>query len=336
MVNWYITSTGGKISKSKGGAEPIPDAAERFGVDAMRLFYAHVASLFVDVAWEDEKVGSYTERVEKVMAQVEDLMSISEQTTSGMDSWLDARLQSRVASVNRHMEDYDVRSYANEVFFEMPQDFRWYLRRGGRNSSAVRQALETWVTLMAPITPHVAEELWERLGKAPFVSTREMPQAKIDERVLSEEAKERMLERLIADVGEIVKVTGMRPAKIVVMTSPSWKRSMLVDALSAPGGKPEMSKLIKAAMSVAPADAKKEVPAYAKELAAEAPRMSEADRRAALVSFDELETVRSAAGFLSSQFGCEVSAFVADDPARHDPKGKARFSKPGRPAIYME
>ncbi len=336
MVNWYITSTGGKISKSKGGAEPIPDAAERFGVDSMRLFYAHVASMFVDVAWEEEKVESYRDRIEKVTAQVEDLMAIADQTPSGIDSWLDARTQSRIASVTRHMDDYDVRSYANEVYFEMPQDFRWYLRRGGRNASAVRRALEAWVPLMAPITPHVAEELWERLGKPPFVSTHEIPPAKVDEQVLSEEAKERMLEKLLADVGEIVKVTGMRPTRIVVMTSPAWKRSMLVDALSAEGGKPDMSRLIKAAMSVAPAQAKKEVPAYAKELATEAPRMSEYDRRAATVPFDELETVRSAIGFISGQFGCEVSAYIADDPARHDPKGKARFAKPGRPAIYLE
>lgn len=336
MVNWYITSTGGKISKSKGGAEPIPDAAERFGVDSMRLFYAHVASLYVDVAWEDEKVESYRDRVEKTAAQVEDLLAMTEESPSGMDAWLDARIKSRTASVTRHMEDYDVRSYSNEVFFEMPQDFKWYLRRGGRSAACVRRALETWVTLMAPVTPHVAEELWERLGKAPFVSTRQIPQAEVDEVVLAEEAKERMLERLMADVGEIIKVTGMKPARLSIMTSPSWKRAMLVDALSCQGGRPDMSRLIKGAMASAPAEAKKEVPVYAKELAAEVPKMSDSDRRAALVELDELATVRSAIGFLSGQFGCEVSAFAADDPARHDPKGKARFAKPGRPAIYME
>ncbi|HIJ17208.1 MAG TPA: leucine--tRNA ligase, partial [Thermoplasmata archaeon] len=44
LVNWYITSSGGKISKSKGGAQPITDAAERVGVGALRVFYAPIAA----------------------------------------------------------------------------------------------------------------------------------------------------------------------------------------------------------------------------------------------------------------------------------------------------
>jgi leucyl-tRNA synthetase len=55
FVNWYVTGKLGKISKSKGGAEPIPDAAERFGVDALRLYYAHIAAPFADVEWTRER-----------------------------------------------------------------------------------------------------------------------------------------------------------------------------------------------------------------------------------------------------------------------------------------
>ncbi|HGY11618.1 MAG TPA: hypothetical protein ENK36_04575 [Desulfobacterales bacterium] len=39
FVNWWITQKSGeKISKSKGGAEPIPNAATKYGVDTMRLY----------------------------------------------------------------------------------------------------------------------------------------------------------------------------------------------------------------------------------------------------------------------------------------------------------
>ncbi len=93
MVNWYITSVGGKISKSKGGAQPIPDAAERFGVDAMRLFYAHIASLFVDVAWEDEKAETYRDRLERIWSQVSELEAVTEDAPSDIDGWLEARMQ---------------------------------------------------------------------------------------------------------------------------------------------------------------------------------------------------------------------------------------------------
>ncbi len=337
LVNWYITMSGGKISKSKGGARPIHDAAERFGVDALRLFYAHIASLYVDVVWEDERVEHYRDRLERTWAQVHEMLSIDSEEPTPLDGWLDARLRSRLSRLSSYMREYDVRSYSNEVYFEVPQDLRWYVKRGGRSRTAVRKAVETWVTLMAPVTPHIAEELWEAMGNERFVSTRQMPEGVVTDDVLREEANEKLVEGLVADVSEILKVTGVKPVKLVVMTAPGWKRDMLRDALSQPKGKLDISSLIKSTMAKVKAPgAKKEVPAYAKELASTLGTSSEQDRKAMSLDIDELSVLRGASPFLKEQFGCEVAVSPADDPDREDPKGKAKFARPGRPAVYVE
>jgi leucyl-tRNA synthetase len=335
LVNWYITSTGGKISKSKGGAQPIPDAAERFGVDAMRLFYAHVASLYVDVAWDDEKVEGYRDKLEKLWVLVQDLRSSATDARSDVDAWLDARLQTRLSRLHGFMDAYDLRSFANDVYFEIPQDLRWYARRGGRNTETIARALRTWIPLMAPVTPHLAEEIWQSIGGKPFVSEEQLTKSEASAAVLSEEAKERLLERLLTDVGEILKVTGIKPARVVVMTAPAWKNDILADALAQPG-KPEIPALIKVAMAKAPAETKKEIPSFAKDIAGEVSRTSAEDRKQLAVRVDELAVLRGASEFLRSEFGCAVEVYSADDPARHDPKAKARFAKPGRPAVYVE
>jgi leucyl-tRNA synthetase len=337
IVNWYITATGGKISKSKGGAQPIPDAAERFGVDAMRLFYAHIASLYVDVAWDDEKVDGYRDRLERLWGQVRELVGISANEASGVDAWLAARIQTRLARLHGFMDAFDLRSYVNDVYFEMAQDFKWYLRRGGKNRSVISKALETWISLMAPVTPHLAEEMWEATGRKPFVSTFQIPPGIVDDAVIGEEAKERLVERLMVDVGEIVKVTEMKPKKAVVMTAPKWKHDMLAMALADPKGKPEISALIKAAMATVQSPAaKKEVPAYAKELSMDVMKASTEDRKVLGARIDETSVLTAAKGFLESELGCAVEISPADDPGRVDPKGKARFAKPGRPAVYLE
>ena len=49
FVNYWIIGKGSKISKSKGGAEPIPGAIKKYSVDGMRLYYAHVSSPHADV-----------------------------------------------------------------------------------------------------------------------------------------------------------------------------------------------------------------------------------------------------------------------------------------------
>jgi len=337
IVNWYITSAGDKISKSKGGAQPIPDAADRFGADSMRLFYAHIASLYVDVIWEDDKVEPYRDRLDWTWNLVHELASVEDGIESPVDSWLAARMETRLANLSSYMDVYDVRSFANEVYFEISQDLRWYLKRGGRNREAIMAALETWIPLMAPVTPHFAEELWEFLGNKPFASLVQLREPALDQTVLDEESKERLVQNLVADVSEIVKVTGISPKKIVVMTSPEWKHQMLSDALASPKGKADISGLIKAAMARAGSnEQKKDIPAYAKEVASEVSRLSEPDRAMMACWVDELGALKDAAEFLERQFGCSVKVFRADDPDREDPKGKARFAKPGRPAVYIE
>lgn len=337
MVNWYITGTGGKISKSKGGAQPIPDAAERFGVDAMRLFYSHIASLYVDVEWDDAKVEAYRERLERIWKMVGDMVSAESGQPSSVDRWLDARMQVRLARTHELMKDFDLRSYSNEVFFEIPQDFRWYSRRGGRNKDAISRALNLWIPLMAPVAPHLAEEMWELAGKPRFVSTVQLPVGIVDHAVLSEEAKERLIERLMSDVGEIVKVTGIHPSVAVVMTAPEWKHDMLRDALAQQGPKLDISVLIKAAMTRARSpEAKKEMPNYAREMAAEVQRLSPDERRIMAASIDELAVVAGAAQFLGAELACKVEVYSAEDASRRDPKSRAKYARPGRPAVYLE
>jgi len=336
IVNWYITATGGKISKSKGGARPIPETAERFGVDAMRLFYAHIASLYVDVAWEDEKVEAYRDRIERLWNLVQELRSYAQGPRTDIDAWMDARLGNRLMGIHEHMRNFDTRSFANDVFFEIPQDIRWYLRRGGRNGVTINKILDTWIPLLAPIAPHTAEEMWASLGKKPFVSNEQISEPKPSLEAALEEAKERLVERLLQDISEILKVTEIKPKKIIVMSSPKWKHDMLADALSEGKPKVDVSVLIKATMAKAPAEAKKDIPSFAKELAKEISKASEDDKKLMSLRFDELSTVSKAVQFLSQEFGCAVEVYSADDSNRTDPKGKAKYARPGRPAVYVE
>jgi leucyl-tRNA synthetase len=336
IVNWYITATGGKISKSKGGAQPIPDAAERFGVDAMRLFYAHIASLYVDVAWEDEKVESYRDRLERIWSFVGELLARPDGGPSEVDAWLAARMQSRLARLHDHMEQYDLRSYSNDVFFEMAQDLRWYLKRGGSSAGAISEALKIWIPLMSPVAPHLAEELWNRIGMDPFVCAVQLPEPELSDAAREEEARETLVSALAQDVSEILKVTSLEPSRIVLMVAPAWKHQMLDRAMASAGRTVDVGALIKEAMSSVPQEARKEVPAFAKDLAGEVSRMPEDDRRRPRLAIDELGTLERARRFFSDQFGCEVLVFSADDPSRLDPKGRARHARPGRPAVYVE
>ena len=157
FVNWWVTQThGDKISKSKGGAEPIPDAAQKYSVDTMRLYYAHIASADLDFEWSNEAVFNYRARLNRIWEMFHKLASLEQESDDSINIWLLSKLMYRTANINEALEKYDLRNAANEIFFGIFSDVQWYLRRGGASRETVRSFLSTWIKLMSPFTPYIA------------------------------------------------------------------------------------------------------------------------------------------------------------------------------------
>jgi len=338
IVNWYIVGAGGKISKSKGGAEPIPGAAQRFGVDPMRLFYAHIASLYVDVEWDDESVENYRTRLLRIEAYIDELLAMPGKERSRIDDWLLSQLNNRIRRIHECMAEYDVRTFANEVYFELPMDIRWYVRRGGGNKETIRTVIDAWIRLMTPITPHLAEELWERIGNRTLVSMENIPTARDDWQRPDAEIEEEYLRSVSSDISEILKVTGIVPKRIILTVAPAWKNavcSMLLESLAA--GRSDVGEIIKRAMTIPElAKERAEIPRFVKMLMSDIQRTTPEQRSRLMIPMDEYETLNSAREFLRREFNADILIQKADSPDIYDPANKAKSAKPRRPAIYAE
>ncbi len=328
FVNWYIMMSGGKISKSKGGAVPIPNAAEKYSVDGLRLYYCHIGSPFADVEWKDETVMLYRSRLESVWKMVNELVEMEKGDEYGhMERWLISRMNRHVKAVKDAMESFELRNASNSVYYEIPADIKWYLRRGGRSSKALDMVLRTWVRLMSPFTPHMAEELWEMLGNEGFVSTSDFPEFSDEMDFPDDEREEDYLRSTMEDIEHVMKIVGKKPERIVLYTSPSWKYGA-VDIIAGSDMK-NIGPLIKQVIGMAPPEAKKSVPKFVQNMvklmrsAGNPPKM------------DEKKVLESALPFLKEEYGCEVSVESGDNPG-YDPANKARMAEPMRPAIYVE
>ncbi|MBM4237681.1 MAG: class I tRNA ligase family protein, partial [Euryarchaeota archaeon] len=339
FVNWYIIGKLGKISKSKGGAEPIPGAAEHFGVDPLRLYYAHIASPFADVEWDEEAIENYRARMERLSKTAEELKGLDGKgEMDSIDHWLLSRLNTRVARIRTGMREYDLRGMANEVYFEMMNDVRWYVRRGGSNTRVASRVLDAWTRLMAPITPHTAEEIWKGLRKECFVSLSNFPSVISDEIRLDIEQAEEFLREAMADAGEILKVTGISPTRITFYTSPAWKRRVFARAIEMARAK-ELSipSLTKATMADPEAKSRgKETADYARKTAEALVKCSPEELDRLGVIFDEFGYLMGATAFMAQEMSCEIAIYTADDPNAPDPQRKARAAQPRRPAIFVE
>ena len=338
LVNWWISGKGGKMSKSKGGAQPIPDAANRFTVDGMRLYYSHIANPFVDVEWDEASVFNSRQRLERIWGFANELMEMKGEKNDYLDSWLNSKMAGHIQYVREALDNFELREASNRIFFEIMSDIRWYVRRGGSDPQTINKTINAWFRMMAPFTPHIAEELWEKLGREGNVSTAEFPEAgefEMDEGILLAEDYVRDVQ---ADISGILKMTGMTPTRICIYTASEWKRKLFgmgLDILQ--NGRIDMGQLMKQAM--AEPDMKqrsKEVSAFAGRIMKDASKFSDADKKKLSSGISESDVLTSAIEFLSREFKCEVNVFQADEPDIYDPQNKRNAAFPFKPGIYIE
>jgi leucyl-tRNA synthetase len=339
FVHWWVTQKGKeKISKSKGGAEPIVQAATTYGVDAMRLYYVHIGSPFVDIEWDPETVLKYKNRILTIWKQASQISSLKEKTLESLDNWLRSNLQRRIQKIVNAFETFDLRVASNEIFFECQKDFQWYLRRGGANKKVITQFISTWIKLMTPITPHLAEELWRVRQHHYFVSNETYPTFDSSEISEKDEVGEHLLIRVIEDINEILKVTRMTPKKICIYTTPAWKRMIYQKMLQQPAEKTfNVGALIKEVMAdptMKPFG--QQVSQFIGKIAADLKMLNETDRQRYLIPLNEKEHLSGAKTYLAEVFHCDIDIYSVDEPNLYDPAKKTKFATPLRPAIYIE
>jgi leucyl-tRNA synthetase len=339
FVHWWVTQKGKeKISKSKGGAEPIVEAAVTYGVDAMRLYYLHVGSPYVDIEWDPETVLKYKNRIFSIWKLIQQIPQLKDKKQENLDNWLKSSLQRRLQKILSAFETFDLRVGSNEIFFELQKDLQWYLKRGGSNQKLLIQCINTWTVLMAPITPHLAEELWESLGHTRFVSTESYPEFNPKDLSEKDEVGEYLLIRVIDDINEIMKVTKITPTRICIYTSPAWKQQIFRKAVEGSTGNTfNVGQLIKETLTdPAMKPLGQQVSQFAAKIAAEVKTFTETDRRRFLIPLDEKKHLTGAKPYLSEVFHCPVDIFSADDANLYDPAYKKKVATPLRPAIFIE
>jgi len=330
FVNWWITQLSGeKISKSKGGAVPIPDAAERYGVDTMRLYYAHIGSPFVDIEWDGSLAATYRKRLARLWDMLHELLNLNGTQKGDIDTWLEAASQRAMNEAQSTMETYELRKAANVIFFDMPNYLQWYRKRGGEHGPTVNKLLSEWLCMMAPFTPHVAEELWEQMGNSDFVTNQRIA----EEKNFSREAlkKEQLLMNTIEDIQEILKVTNLTPSTIYIYTAQVWKWKVVsIAAKIAAEGCLNVGTVMKEVMAYDDIKQQgKQVSKFAQKV------IKEMQRGTDIIPIDEYAYLCNAQGFLEQEFDARVHIFRAEDDVP-DPGRKKSKAEPYRPAIYTE
>jgi len=333
FVNWWVVqskTTKEKLSKSKGGAEPAPKIGERYGIDAIRLYYCHEASPHDDMEWSFERLEDYTKRIKYIWMLFHKMLSLNGSNVKFIDRWIKSRINTRIESIMKRLDSLDIRGAASEIFYGIPDDIEHYLKEGGNNKEIARYVLERWIKLMAPITPHIAEELWFLLGNKKFVSLESYP--KVESKSISRDIEigEEIIIRLVDDIQEIIKVTGITPRKVYVYIADEWKYEALKALYNSNFN---IGKVIKE--FIGRVQDKKVVPKVVQDLRKLSFDVPENLVKGVVEGFREEKVFKEEAKRIEEKIGAEI-IILSERESREDHKQKAIKALPLKPAIVIE
>ncbi len=355
VTNGSVTMQGAKMSKSFGNIIPLIEAIATFGADPLRLGILATAELLQDADFSPTLAKSMRDRLERLYKSGEQIsqtssVKVERKSLTLPDRWMLSRLQEHIRMATEAMDKLEVRKAIHSALYQLDHDFQWYTRRivDQREDHQRKEVvdhvfceiLDAQVRMLAPVTPHISEELWEKMRREGFVSMATWPtpdEARVD---VEAEENEALIEDVLEDTWKIEKATGITPRTIYLYTAAQWKWKAYFTALQkSVSGKVAMSEIMKELMK----DNKmkrtaKRLAKFTGQITEEINRMSsERKRRQLKVGIaPENQILKDAEIFFKREFNAEVYVYQEEDTHCYDPKNRASSAKPYRPAIYIE
>lgn len=202
-----LAPDGQTFSKSKGnGINPIDIIEQGYGADALRLYLCAVAPPNVEVVWSDQGVPSAYKFLSRVYALVETYLKqkyinsqpIKNDQLLAVSNRCIAKVEADIKKLQYHTAIAQIMKAVNSFYKISKED--------GFKSSAWQECLEALVMMLAPFTPHIASELWQKLGHLESVHIQAWPKL---------EAKYLKLQTVILPI----QINGKLRAKIEISTS---------------------------------------------------------------------------------------------------------------------
>jgi leucyl-tRNA synthetase len=160
-----IVFKGRKMSKSRGNVK-APDAyIARYGADTLRLFMMFMGPWTAGADWD----ASGIEGTSRFLHRVWELALSTTAADGPRDKDVDAQVQRTIKKVTDDLEQYHFNT-AVAALMELTRTLQH--ADGPSRADGVR----TLVLLLAPLAPHITEELWERLGGRRSVHAENWPE----------------------------------------------------------------------------------------------------------------------------------------------------------------
>lgn len=163
-----ITGKNGiKMSKSKGNVVSPDDLVRDYGCDSLRLYELFVGPPELDSEWDDRGIDGVYRFITRFWNLV---MSQKDADVAETKELVKIR-HKLVYDITQRLESFSLNTVISG-FMEYNNKLIDLSKKGGVD----KKTLETYVLLLAPFAPHIAEELWNELGHDTSVFAERWPE----------------------------------------------------------------------------------------------------------------------------------------------------------------
>ena len=184
----------GKMSKSLNNVVNPDEIVKDFGADSLRLYEMFMGALADSKLWITSSISGinkFLTRCHKLVVNEDG--ELKSTISEGAELSKEARrtLHQTIKKVGEDIETFGFNTAISQMMI--------FINEFSKLKEVPKSAIEDFVTILSPFAPHLAEELWEKLGHTETIAYIEWPEYKEEYLKLSE------VEILIQVLGKPVK-----------------------------------------------------------------------------------------------------------------------------------
>jgi len=174
VYHGYINAEDGtKMSKSKGNVvDPLDVIDQGYGADALRTYLMFMGPLELDAAWDSHGIAGVYRFLNRMWTLTQEYKSAQKNMTQN-DNAIRVAQHKTIRKVTDDMRRLSFNTAISAMMEYVNELYKFKV--DGFSKDAWHEALSTLVQLVAPIAPHIAEELWSQLGNEDLVQTAAWP-----------------------------------------------------------------------------------------------------------------------------------------------------------------
>lgn len=153
-----------KMSKSKGNVVNPDDIMTTHGADTLRLYEMFMGPLDASIAWSENGLDGarrFLDRIWRLLVNQDGTLSDKIEDSQASDEMTRTYHQ----TVKKVTEDFQELRFNTGI-----SQLMVFINEGYKQDKLSRSHLEGFLKLLSPVAPHVAEELWQKMGHAETIS----------------------------------------------------------------------------------------------------------------------------------------------------------------------